>query len=476
LLGGKGAGLAEMTNIGLPVPGGFTITTEACAEYYRLGKKFPPGLADQVDANLTKLERVTGKQLGDANDPLLVSVRSGAARSMPGMMETVLNLGLTDMSVEGLAARTGNARFAYDAYRRFIQMYSTVVIGLPKDELEHMLHDLKHRLGIKNDPDIPADALKALCEQFKAFFEIKTGHWFPQDPKQQLWGAIGAVFGSWMAEKAETYRRVEKITKAYKQLCDVRKTLERHYKDMQDLEFTVEDEVLYMLQCRTGKRSPTATFKIAVIPTCISVSTAHTLSGRPPLRHSSMSPPPSSREPASSIDDARWFAEEVHSHDLQLKRYLRWAFPSVRGDVDDVVQESYLRVWRIRASQPIRFAKSLLFSIARHVAVDIARRARSLPVDAVGDLTALPDTQEGRETAEIAMLNEKIDLLADALATLPPRCRQITMLRKLKGVPQKTIATQLGISEKTVEEQAWRGTRRCEEVLRKRGVRGVFRK
>jgi pyruvate,orthophosphate dikinase len=333
LLGGKGAGLAEMTNIGLPVPGGFTITTEACAEYYRLGKKFPPGLAEQVDANLARLEKVTGKKLGDSDDPLLVSVRSGAARSMPGMMETVLNLGLTDVSVEGLAARTGNARFAYDAYRRFIQMYSTVVIGLPKDELEHMLHDLKHRLGVENDPDIPADALKGLCEQFKAFFEIKTGHAFPQDPKQQLWGAIGAVFGSWMAEKAETYRRVEKITglngtavnicqmvfgnkgersgtgvcftrdpnsgentfygdllfnaqgedvvagirtpmrlseldvqmpKAYKQLCDVRKILEKHYTDMQDLEFTIEDEVLYMLQCRTGKRSPTATFRIAV--------------------------------------------------------------------------------------------------------------------------------------------------------------------------------------------------------------------
>jgi pyruvate,orthophosphate dikinase len=333
LLGGKGAGLAEMTNIGLPVPAGFTITTEACAKYYELGRKFPPGLDAEVDEQLARLERVTGKKLGDPNDPLLVSVRSGAARSMPGMMETVLNLGLNDMSVEGLAARTGNARFAYDAYRRFIQMYSTVVIGLPKDELERMLHDLKHRLGVENDPEIPADALKSLCEQFKAFFEIKTGHAFPQDPKEQLWGAIGAVFGSWMAEKAETYRRVEKITglkgtavnicqmvfgnkgdrsgtgvcftrdpnsgenvfygdllinaqgedvvagirtpmrlseldvimpKAYKQLCDVRKILERHYKDMQDLEFTIEDEVLYMLQCRTGKRSPTATVKIAV--------------------------------------------------------------------------------------------------------------------------------------------------------------------------------------------------------------------
>jgi pyruvate,orthophosphate dikinase len=332
LLGGKGAGLAEMTNIGLPVPAGFTITTEACAEYYRLHHKFPPGLAGQVDAHLAKLERVTGKKLGDQKDPLLVSVRSGAARSMPGMMETVLNLGLNDESVEGLAKRTSNPRFAYDAYRRFIQMYSTVVIGLPKDEMEHMLHELKHHLGIQNDPDIPADSLKSLCDQFKAFYAAKTGRSFPQDPKEQLWGAIGAVFRSWMAEKAVTYRRVEKITglngtavnicqmvfgnkgersgtgvcftrdpnsgensfygdllinaqgedvvagirtpmrlseletimpKAYKQLCDVRRILERHYKEMQDLEFTIEDEVLYMLQCRTGKRSPTATFRIA---------------------------------------------------------------------------------------------------------------------------------------------------------------------------------------------------------------------
>jgi pyruvate,orthophosphate dikinase len=332
LLGGKGAGLAEMTNIGLPVPGGFTITTEACAEYYDLGRKMPKGLAEQVDANLARLEKVTGKRLGDPRDPLLVSVRSGAARSMPGMMETVLNLGLTDQSVEGLAQRTNNQRFAYDAYRRFIQMYSTVVIGLPKDELEAMLHDLKHRLGVKNDTDIPAESLKELCDKFKRFFQSITRNSFPQTPKEQLWGAIAAVFNSWMAEKAVTYRRVEKISglkgtavnicqmvfgnkgessgtgvcftrdpnsgenefygdllinaqgedvvagirtplklieldkkmpKAYKQLCDVRKILEKHYKEMQDLEFTIEDEKLYMLQCRTGKRSPAAAFRIA---------------------------------------------------------------------------------------------------------------------------------------------------------------------------------------------------------------------
>lgn len=212
LLGGKGAGLAEMTNIGLPVPGGFTITTEACAEYYDLGRKMPKALGQEVDQHLARLEKVTGKKLGDPSDPLLVSVRSGAARSMPGMMETVLNLGLTDVSVEGLAAKTNNPRFAYDAYRRFIQMYSTVVIGLPKDDMEAMLHDLKHRLHIKNDTDIPAELLRELCNEFKSFFESKTNEKFPQNPKDQLWGAIGAVFGSWMAEKALTYRRVEKIS------------------------------------------------------------------------------------------------------------------------------------------------------------------------------------------------------------------------------------------------------------------------
>lgn len=212
LLGGKGAGLAEMTHIGLPVPAGFTITTEACAEYYDSGRKMPKRLAEEVDQHLARLERVTGKKLGDPKDPLLVSVRSGAARSMPGMMETVLNLGLTDVSVEGLATRTGNRRFAYDAYRRFIQMYSTVVIGLSKDDMEAMLHNLKHRLGVKNDTEIPAEALQELCGSFKQFYQSKTGNAFPQNPKEQLWGAIGAVFNSWMAEKAVTYRRVEKIS------------------------------------------------------------------------------------------------------------------------------------------------------------------------------------------------------------------------------------------------------------------------
>jgi pyruvate,orthophosphate dikinase len=212
LLGGKGAGLAEMTNIGLPVPAGFTLTIDTCDEYYKGGKKFHKGLDAEVRTHMKRLEKVTGKRFGDPADPLLVSVRSGAARSMPGMMETILNLGLNDVAVEGLAARTSNPRFAYDAYRRFIQMYSTVVIGLSKEEMEEKLHAIKHRLGVKQDTEIPADALKELCGTFKQFFRVKTGGDFPQDPEQQLWGAIKAVFDCWEAEKAVTYRRVEKIT------------------------------------------------------------------------------------------------------------------------------------------------------------------------------------------------------------------------------------------------------------------------
>ena len=333
LLGGKGAGLAEMTRIGLPVPAGFTISTEACDYYYKNGKKYPTELAKQVKDNVAKLEKAARKKLGDPNNPLLVSVRSGSARSMPGMMETILNLGLNDKSVEGLAKTTGNERFAYDAYRRFVQMYCTVVMGMSKEDLEHRLRDMKKRLGVKEDTAVPASGWKELVAEYKQYFKDHSGKEFPDHPMEQLWGAIGAVFGSWMAEKAVTYRRVEKITgllgtavnvvqmvfgntgdnsgtgvcftrdpstgdkvfygdyltnaqgedvvagirtpvhltefkkimpKAYAQLENVRVTLEKHYKDMQDMEFTVEDGKLYMLQTRTGKRTPTAAFKIAM--------------------------------------------------------------------------------------------------------------------------------------------------------------------------------------------------------------------
>jgi pyruvate,orthophosphate dikinase len=333
LLGGKGAGLAEMTRIGLPVPAGFTITTEACDYFYKHGRKYPAGMADEVSKHLKRLESTAGKKLGDAKDPLLVSVRSGSARSMPGMMETILNLGLNSKSVEALAKKTNDERFAYDAYRRFVQMYSTVVIGLPKEELEDALRALKKRMGVKDDPQVTAEGWRSLVDEYKSYFKKKTGKEFPEAPEDQMWGAIGAVFESWMAEKAVTYRRVEKITgllgtavnvvqmvfgnrgqnsgtgvcftrdpstgektfygdflinaqgedvvagirtpmplsemsermpKVYKQLEKVRVKLEKHYKDMQDLEFTVEDGNLYMLQTRTGKRSPSAAFEIAV--------------------------------------------------------------------------------------------------------------------------------------------------------------------------------------------------------------------
>ena len=333
LLGGKGAGLAEMTKIGLPVPAGFTISTEACDYYYKNGKKYPAELKKQVAANVERLEKVTRKKLGDPKNPLLVSVRSGSARSMPGMMETILNLGLNDRSVAGLASVTKNERFAYDAYRRFVQMYSTVVMEMPKEDLEHRLRAMKGRLGVKDDTAVPASGWKELVAEYKALFRQKAGKDFPADPIDQLWGAIGAVFGSWMAEKAVTYRRVEKITgllgtavnvvqmvfgntgensgtgvcftrdpssgektfygdylsnaqgedvvagirtpmplremarsmpKVYAQLEKVRVKLEKHYRDMQDMEFTVEDGKLYMLQTRTGKRTPAAAFRIAV--------------------------------------------------------------------------------------------------------------------------------------------------------------------------------------------------------------------
>jgi pyruvate, orthophosphate dikinase len=333
LLGGKGAGLAEMTRISLPVPAGFTITTETCDYYLKYAHKFPKQLRAEVAKQLARLEKLTKKKLGDANDPLLVSVRSGSARSMPGMMETILNLGLNERSVAGLAKATGNERFAWDAYRRLVQMYSSVVIGLPKEELEVRLRNMKSKLGVKNDTQVTAQGWRELVGEYKAYFRQKTGKDFPEDPVEQLWGAIGAVFESWMGEKAVTYRRVEKITgllgtavnvvqmvfgntgddsgtgvcftrdpstgekvffgdfllnaqgedvvagirtplhlrelqklmpKVYKQLERVREKLEKHYRDMQDMEFTVERGKLYMLQTRTGKRSPSAAFRMAV--------------------------------------------------------------------------------------------------------------------------------------------------------------------------------------------------------------------
>ncbi len=343
LLGGKGAGLAEMASIGLPVPAGFTITTEVCDLYYKNNQRYPAGLDKEVDENMRRLEKEVGKKFGDPGDPLLVSVRSGAPLSMPGMMETILNLGLNDRSVAGLAAKTGNRRFALDAYRRFIMMYGSTAKGVDREEFTHAFEVLKSRrtrarLGLAphikvSDTDVNDAELEELVGEYKAIYKRSIGQDFPQDPREQLWGSINAVFGSWMAEKAVTYRRVEKIKGvvgtavnvqqmvfgnmgpssgtgvcftrdpnngenvfygdylvnaqgedvvagirtpiklsdfekadplSYRQLVNVRRILEKHFKDMQDLEFTVEAGRLYMLQCRTGKRSPAAAFRIAV--------------------------------------------------------------------------------------------------------------------------------------------------------------------------------------------------------------------
>lgn len=356
LLGGKGANLAEMVNLGIPVPPGFTISTEVCTLYYKNNKQYPKELKPQVDAALAKVEKIMGRRFGDPENPLLVSVRSGARSSMPGMMETVLNIGLTTKTIHGLIKRTNNERFVYDAYRRLLMMYSDVVMekaaGIePKEgeavrqKLEHAMDAMKKMKGYKSDLDLTVDDLKILCDEFKAIIKHTLGKEFPDDPQEQLWGGIGAVFQSWMGKRAVSYRRIEKIPddwgtavnvqamvfgntgensgtgvaftrnpatgenifygewlpnaqgedvvagirtpypinkasrsaesqhlpsleetmpKLYKELFTIQKKLERHYKDMQDIEFTIEDGRLWMLQTRVGKRNPQAAIRIAV--------------------------------------------------------------------------------------------------------------------------------------------------------------------------------------------------------------------
>lgn len=333
LLGGKGANLAEMCKIGIPVPPGFTITTEVCAAYYENGKRIPEDAIPQIDETLKKVESTFGKKFGDPADPLLVSVRSGAALSMPGMMNTILNLGLTDASAEGLAKKTGNPRFAFDSYRRLIDMFGSTAMGVEHEHFEHEIHQMKEQKGVKLDTDLTADDLKELVKRYKAVYKKHVGDDFPQDPKKQLMLAINAVFNSWNGNKAIEYRRIERITglkgtavnvqamvfgnmgnssgtgvaftrdpntgenvfygdylinaqgedvvagirnpepisklheempAVYKQLMEIRATLEKHYKEMQDIEFTVQDGVLYMLQTRSGKRTGTSAVRIAV--------------------------------------------------------------------------------------------------------------------------------------------------------------------------------------------------------------------
>lgn len=211
LLGGKGANLAEMTNLGLPIPQGFTVTTEACTDYYAQGKQISDEIKEQIFAALSQLEAKQGKKFGDTENPLLVSVRSGARASMPGMMDTILNLGLTDVAVEGFAAKTGNPRFAYDSYQRFIQMFSDVVMEIPKSFFERILDEMKAAKGVKFDTDLTAEDLKEVIGRFKAVYKDKMGEDFPQDPKVQLMEAVKAVFRSWDNERAIVYRRMNDI-------------------------------------------------------------------------------------------------------------------------------------------------------------------------------------------------------------------------------------------------------------------------
>ena len=343
LLGGKGANLAEMTSIGLPVPPGFTISTEVCTEFYRNNRVYPATLKDEVNANLRKVEELLGKKFGDPENPLLLSVRSGARASMPGMMDTVLNLGLNETTVQGIIRQSGDERFAYDAYRRFIQMYSNVVMGMDGFILEEILEQKKEEKSIHLDTDLTADDLKEIVASYKAKIREVLGVDFPEDPQEQLWGAIGAVFGSWMNQRAITYRKLhnipsdwgtavniqamvfgnmgndcatgvaftrdpstgenyfygeylvnaqgedvvagirtpqpinrakhkegdlpsmeEVLPECYQQLVKIRDILEKHYKDMQDIEFTIEKGRLFMLQTRNGKRTAKASIKIAV--------------------------------------------------------------------------------------------------------------------------------------------------------------------------------------------------------------------
>ena len=333
LLGGKGANLAEMTNLGMPVPQGFTVTTEACTRYYTDGKVIGDDIVEQIYAALAETEKVAGKKFGDDKDPFLVSVRSGARASMPGMMDTILNLGLTDVSVVGLANLTNNPHFAYDAYRRFIAMFSDVVMEIPKNEFEAVLDEFKEKKGVKYDRDLSADDLKEVVVRFKEIYKKHMGVDFPQDPKVQLMEAVKAVFRSWDNPRAIYYRRMndipgdwgtavnvqsmvfgnmgetsgtgvaftrnpstgekklygeyllnaqgedvvagirtpepishlqEQMPDVYQQFVDIATKLEAHYRDMQDMEYTIERGKLYMLQTRNGKRTAAAALKIAV--------------------------------------------------------------------------------------------------------------------------------------------------------------------------------------------------------------------
>jgi pyruvate,orthophosphate dikinase len=343
LLGGKGCDLAEMTNLKIPVPAGFTITTEVCTAYYANKKKYPPGLKEQVQKSLARLEKAMGAKFGDPKNPLLLSVRSGARVSMPGMMDTILNLGLNGRTIQGLIEKSGEERFAYDSYRRFIQMYSDVVLGVNRDKMEERIAERKQQKGTKLDNELSPQDWRELVAEFKGIVKKETGKDFPEDPAKQLWGSIGAVFESWDTPRAVTYRKLNKIpsdwgtavnvqamvfgnmggesatgvaftrdpaagekvffgeflpnaqgedvvagirtpqpiSKArkadpallsleetlpqpYQELEKIYQRLEKHFKDMQDIEFTIQQGKLWMLQTRSGKRTAFAALRIAV--------------------------------------------------------------------------------------------------------------------------------------------------------------------------------------------------------------------
>ncbi|MFA5750653.1 MAG: pyruvate, phosphate dikinase, partial [Candidatus Shapirobacteria bacterium] len=335
ILGGKGANLAEMTNLGIPVPSGFTVSTEVCHYYYNNGNKYPVGLEKEVENGIVALEKSTGKKFGDDKNPLLVSVRSGAAASMPGMMDTILNLGLNEDVVKGMVEKTGNARFVWDSYRRFIQMYCNVVENMEHEKLEHVINTVKAKKGIQEDTKMTAEDWQEVVMGYKKIYKIEKGHDFPSDAKEQLWGSINAVFGSWNNPRACIYRQLNKIDEkkifgtavniqsmvfgnmgddcgtgvaftrnpstgenkaygeylmnaqgedvvagirtpkkleslkednevAYKELITIFDKLEAHYKDMQDVEFTIENGELFILQTRNAKRTAPAMVKVAV--------------------------------------------------------------------------------------------------------------------------------------------------------------------------------------------------------------------
>jgi pyruvate,orthophosphate dikinase len=390
LLGGKGANLAEMAGLGLPVPPGFTISTDVCTYFYAHGRQYPSALHADVARHMRQIEQAVGKRFGDAANPLLVSVRSGARASMPGMMDTILNLGLNDATVQGLIALTGNPRFAYDSYRRFVQMYGDVVLGLKpeskeeQDPFEEILEQKKHARGVKLDTELSADDLRELVGEFKAAIRARRGVEFPEDPQEQLWGAVGAVFGSWNNDRAIAYRKLNGIPESwgtavnvqamvfgnmgddsgtgvaftrdpatgenvfygeflmnaqgedvvagtrtplpireleranpqlYSQLIGIRRTLERHYREMMDIEFTIQQGQLFMLQCRVGKRTGAAAVRIAVdmVKERLIESRQALLRVDPEQLNQLLRPIFMPAEKARAVDEARYLAKGLNA-------------------------------------------------------------------------------------------------------------------------------------------------------------------